>query len=100
MRSDFETELSKIQRQRDRLGAKYTAEVEELRVNLATAERRLAEAEGKSVLLLSVKSVVDGERLIFNGIVFQRPRCRQLCGRIELLRKQQRPPYVRQTDLG
>ncbi|KAL5103761.1 Rootletin [Taenia crassiceps] len=45
LRSDFEAELSKIQRQRDRLGAKYTAEVEELRVNLATAERRLAEAE-------------------------------------------------------
>ncbi|VDM17198.1 unnamed protein product [Hydatigera taeniaeformis] len=45
LRSDFETELGKIQRQRDRLGAKYTAEVEELRVNLATAERRLVEAE-------------------------------------------------------
>ncbi|KAL5965893.1 Rootletin [Taenia solium] len=49
LRSDFETELSKIQRQRDRLGAKYTAEVEELRVSLATAERRLAEAEEAAV---------------------------------------------------
>ncbi|CDS36972.1 Rootletin [Echinococcus multilocularis] len=49
LRSDFETELSKIQRQRDRLGAKYTAEVEELRANLATAERRLAEAEEAAV---------------------------------------------------
>nr|CDS29247.1 Rootletin [Hymenolepis microstoma] len=49
VRSDFEAELGKIQRQRDRLGAKYTAEVEELRANLAAAERRLAEAEEAAV---------------------------------------------------
>lgn len=53
VRSDFEVELGKIQRQRDRLGAKYTAEVEELRVALAAAERRLAEAEGKTTKQLN-----------------------------------------------
>lgn len=40
-------ELGKIQRQRDRLGAKYAAEVDELRGALTGAERRLAEAEGR-----------------------------------------------------
>ncbi|VDD74696.1 unnamed protein product [Mesocestoides corti] len=49
VRSDFETELNKIQRQRDRLGAKYTAEIEELRGALAASERRLGEAEDAAV---------------------------------------------------
>ncbi|VDO05678.1 unnamed protein product [Rodentolepis nana] len=49
VRSDFEAELGKIQRQRDRLGAKYASEVEELRATLAAAERRLAEAEEAAV---------------------------------------------------
>uniref|UniRef100_A0A0X3PDD7 Rootletin-like coiled-coil domain-containing protein n=1 Tax=Schistocephalus solidus TaxID=70667 RepID=A0A0X3PDD7_SCHSO len=49
IRTDFEVELAKIQRQRDRLDNKYTSEVDELRLALANADRRLAEAEEAAV---------------------------------------------------
>nr|VZI02769.1 unnamed protein product [Spirometra erinaceieuropaei] len=49
IRTDFEVELAKIQRQRDRLDTKYTSELDELRMALANADRRLAEAEEAAV---------------------------------------------------
>ena len=64
MRSDFEAELNKIQRQRDRLSAKYTAEVEELRANLTAAEHKVAEAEGNLVFLPTIDFTVT---YIFRG---------------------------------